>query len=200
MTNKSPIAPPRREDSRRQLVALTDMGHATTNPLSPDWRRWLALAALSRGRVAAYIRCTTHDSREVDELLSEVWANAWYDYTANRQHLPEENRLISHARVACARLKSLHRHEVALSAADLASLAYESPAPSQNRRYQAFCRACDAASQLPQQQYYAIVFRELRGATFNEVARALGCSVSAAKTHYWRGITTLRGRLGMVRI
>ena len=47
---------------------------------------------------------------------------------------------------------------------------------------------------LPPRQFYALVFRLLRGSNFEMVAAAMGCSMSAAKTHYCRGIKALRRR------
>jgi DNA-directed RNA polymerase specialized sigma24 family protein len=49
---------------------------------------------------------------------------------------------------------------------------------------------------LPRQQLNAVWLRILLGFSFGEVASAMGCSLSTAKTHHWRGIAVLRRRRG----
>lgn len=159
---------------------------------SLDSPAWLASAERFRARVAAYIRCTTRDTLEVEDLLADVWADLWCEQAVHSNRSVDATILIAHARAACARWKAAHRYEVDIRVNHLGSPPTESTEEEDELRHTAFCRIVDLANGLPRQQFYAIVFRSLRGATFKEVAAAMGCSISAAKTHYRRGIATIK--------
>jgi DNA-directed RNA polymerase specialized sigma24 family protein len=151
---------------------------------------WLRETARHKQRVAGYIRRMTREPAEVDDLLAETWASAWCAFSLEGAPLPDERSLIAHARLACARWKAAHRREAELSltrdiVVDLADSC---------ERQLVFAMTVDWLRELPRQQRYAIVFRQLRGADFKEVAATMGCSVSAAKTHYWRAVEALRCR------
>ena len=163
----------------------------TTRDMSNnEARAWLAAMARHRARVAAYVRRTTHDPAEVDELLAEAWANAWCERVERSAGPSDEAELIRHARRACAQWKATHRREVEFEAAGEASSA-TSGAEQQEHLEAEFLLVLEWMRELPRQQFYALCFRQLRGARSSEVAAAINCSVSAAKTHYRRGMDAL---------
>jgi DNA-directed RNA polymerase specialized sigma24 family protein len=93
---------------------------------------------------------------------------------------------------------AVHRYEVAIEKMEAA----DSPADSPENEYETREHATDEAvsqvigwiRELPRQQLSAVWFRALFGFSYKDVALAMGCSLSSAKTHYWRGITLLRRR------
>ncbi|HET6579712.1 MAG TPA: sigma factor-like helix-turn-helix DNA-binding protein [Gemmatimonadales bacterium] len=104
----------------------------------------------------------------------------------------DESALIQHARRACSRWKAAHRREVDLPDANvIRSSNDETGWPLDDPTFDTGIVQLWLLK-LPQQQRAAVVFREFRGGSFEHVARCLDCSVSAAKTHYQRGIAALR--------
>lgn len=155
---------------------------------------WLAATSRHRTRVAGYIRRTTQRPSDVDELLAETWANAWCEYASGGTGTSEVQTLISHARRACTHWKAARRHEVGLPLSGL-SILHSAESESDEQHIEAeWGRTFDWMRELPPQQFYALVFRLLRGSDFKMVAAAMGCSLSTAKTHYWRAIASLRRR------
>lgn len=159
-----------------------------------ETRAWIAAAACLRPRVAGYVRRTTQEAFEVDDLLAETWVEAWREFAFGSPQLPDERTLIGHARKACAHWKATHRHEVELAASGELSCVESDRDDTGEQIGELFSQTLSWISELPRQQHYAIVFRDLRGSSFQAVAAAMGCSESAAKTHYWRGVGTLRRR------
>lgn len=82
-------------------------------------------------------------------------------------------------------------------AAALESVASEWPGPpALARRRDERRRIAAALDELPDRQREAVTRRLVDGATFREIALSMGISEGAAKTHFGRGITNTRNRLG----
>lgn len=160
-------------------------------------RPWLVAVSHHESHLVAYLRCVSHEPAEIADLLHDTIALAWCERGSSPDYQPDESELLRHARRASARWMAAHRREVVFDetiqdatvpANDLAAALDEDPL------YEDFLQTLAWIRELPQQQHYALVFRLLRGARFDQVAMAIGCSVSAAKTHYRRGVDALRRR------
>ena len=154
--------------------------------------RWVATVAGHESRLRAYIRRTTWNPDEIEDLLAETIAAAWCDRNTDSSGMPDDAALILQARRACSRWKAAHRREVELPAPHLLQTQDGEPDnpladPTLDLGVvQLWLLA------LPRQQRAAVVFRQFRGGSFEHVARCLECSVSAAKAHHKRGMAALR--------
>jgi DNA-directed RNA polymerase specialized sigma24 family protein len=192
MTEERRLVPVQPKAEKRRCWRAASINKSSSVPDDPQG--WLKEAARYRNRVAAYIRRTVQDRAEVDDLLADTWANAWCEHVSGSKALPTEHSLISHARIACTKWKAARRYEVEFPRFGLTSPLRPDGEDVKRRIEDEWNRTFDWMLKLPRQQFYALVFRLLRGAEFEMVAAAMGCSVSAAKTHYSRAIAALKRR------
>ena len=185
-------APSQVEEGNDDRPVSTSVGES--HDTAADARQWVTETARFRRRVAAYTRRTVRDPDEVDDLLAETWASAWYEHVTSPAALPNERLLIAHARVACSKWQAARRREVELPSSGLASSLRTDAEDLKQQIEDEYSQTLDWMRELPQQQHYTLVFRLLRGSKLEMVAAAIGCNVSTAKTHYWRGIEALRRR------
>ena len=73
--------------------------------VSEETRAWITAAACLRPRVAGYVRRTTQEASEVDDLLAETWVEASREFAFGSPQLPDERTLIGHATKACGTLE-----------------------------------------------------------------------------------------------
>lgn len=180
-------APAGQRDCADRKWCLTEHEDSET-----ELSNWLSAVSQHEPRLRAYISRTTWNPDEVADLLADTIAEAWCEHSSGPSGVLDEVTLILHARRACARWKAAHRREVDLSASDLIDEgSSEVQSPLDDPTFHTGIVQSWLCT-LPRQQQAAVVFREFRGGSFEHVAWCLECSVSAAKTHYKRGMNALR--------
>lgn len=126
------------------------------------------------------------------DLIAETVASAWCERGSASVGTCDEIEIMRHARATCTRWMALHRHEVHVELLELLAVSNAGDTDVVSAREQAYSWAKARLWELPKQQRHAVWFRDLWGISFLDLAYVLDCSVSSAKTHYRRGIATLR--------
>lgn len=164
--------------------------------------RWLQLMQECERRVCAYLRRATSDVDERADLLAETRCRAWADRFSVVEAVEPSDAILTHARAACRDwMRSRRRYYAAMDAhrhfgeslIDDLRLPDHADAAQSNGLMLKW-------RELSAHQRNAIWFHDILEMTLWEVADAIGCSVSTAKTHYYRGIQRLRMQVDVPRV
>jgi len=122
------------------------------------------------------------------------WKPLFYRILQNRIH-DWQRRRRTRSRVFAWWTGGIAEDDDAPDAVD--STATTDPGPDERLEHSEAMGALEAALRaLPARQQQAFVLRTIEGLDVAATAAAMGCSEGSVKTHYFRALQTLRGRLG----
>jgi DNA-directed RNA polymerase specialized sigma24 family protein len=148
---------------------------------------------VTESRLLAYARRVTPDPEEMRELVSEAWARAWLEAGARPATSLAVESLIGHLREVCRVRVAAQRFQVRLEMAGRVESEPSGGAEESERGLLYDC-ARGWVWDLPKRQRDAVWFHMLLGFDLEDTAHAMGCALSTAKTHLYRGMATLRTR------
>lgn len=166
-------------------------GPLVAPPENPDVA-CLELLASARRRLAAYVRTAARDVADAEDLAADVVARAWVCRGALVSHGAPIAQLIQYAREVCRGHVAAVRHDRVMRSALQIDLGQWDDAETGNDRQCLIAECASWVGELPDRQRAAISLHLICDYSLVETAAALGCSLSAAKTHYYRAIRTLR--------
>ena len=133
-----------------------------------------------------------HDALDVTQEVFLRWWRTRRDGTALANPIGWLRRVT--VNLAIDAIRSAARDPVGRS--PQASVAVDSPDPARTETARRIAEALDA---LTDRQRCVVVAKAYDGCTFTQIAEQLGAAVPTVKTHYLRGLQTLRNKLRDVR-
>lgn len=152
-----------------------------------------------RSRVFAFAYQVLSDREEAEDVTQEVLLKLWtHRGQVESERLGAWLRRVT--RNACYDLLRRRRVRSIVTAGEDGELtdraADRAPGPEAHARAAAFRRRLGGElARLPEAQRRAVVLREIRGLTYEEISRTLGVPLNTVRVHIHRGRRRLRERL-----
>lgn len=197
---REPVALLRPLSQRKQgctLAAITQVGQASgTEPFELPVGSVAAARLYERhaGQVLAYCLSRLGRREDAEDAVQTTFLEAMRSLRRGVVPLVESAWLIGIARNVCrARWEAAGRERLLESACDPVELDQGAAAPS--GRSEELIGLEEALARLPEQQRRAVLLRDWRGLSYEEVAAQLGVSLAAVETLIFRGRRTLAEHL-----
>ena len=188
-------------------TALTPALGAVAQKLTAD--EFDAIVRRHQRRVHRFLLMMLRDPEEADNLTQECFLRAYQNLSGFRGDSSLETWLLriaanlarDHAR---SRKASFWRRLLGLGEDEEGSVAHRVPSgqasPEEALLVREDVRAVwEVANQLSQQQRAVFVLRFVEEMELNEIASVLGLQVGSVKTHLFRAVQTVRGKLRDLR-
>jgi RNA polymerase sigma-70 factor (ECF subfamily) len=138
-----------------------------------------------------------HLARAYAARPAEEWKPLFYRILENRIRDVQRRRMTRNKVIAWLPFRRGEEDDALPDPIEQA--ASRDPAPSQRLEMDQAMQALEAAlRELPRRQQQAFMLRTLEGMDVAQTAAAMGCSEGSVKTHYFRALNALRGKLGDV--
>jgi RNA polymerase sigma factor (sigma-70 family) len=149
-------------------------------------------------RLLAYLVRRVHDTDTAAELWAECWAAAFENWQSCRSGTDAQaeawvfgiagNRLAAYYRSGAIETRAMHRLKWTVPRVDSALDEELERVVDREALRAAFAQALET---LPPMRRLAVQLRVIDGLEYKDVARRLGCSEQAARTHVSRGLKRL---------